>query len=136
MVRTCEGRMRWQLGGLCFLGILATGLDLGQAPAQMDQAPANVARSGPRTPEEERRGFHLPPGFEIQLVAAEPYVRKPINMNFDDRGRLWVTESVEYPFPAPPGAIPRDTVRILQDTDGNGLADEVTTFADGLNIPI
>src|SRR5262249_13109005 len=78
----------------------------------------------------------LPPGFEIQLVAAEPYVRKPININFDARGRLWVSESVEYPFPAPAGARPRDTIRILADIKDNGLAEEVTAFADGLNIPI
>lgn len=96
----------------------------------------NVAPGGPRTPEEERRSFHVPPGFEVQLVAAEPYVRKPININFDDRGRLWVTESVEYPFPAGPNARKRDAVRILEDRNGDGLADEVTTFTTGLNIPI
>ena len=43
--------------------------------------------------------FHLPPGFEIQLVAAEPDIGKPINMAFDARGRLWVTESIEYRSP-------------------------------------
>ena len=43
--------------------------------------------------------FHLPPGFEIQLVAAEPDIHKPINLTFDHRGRLWVTQSVEYPYP-------------------------------------
>src|SRR5207248_1842143 len=69
-------------------------------------------------------------------VAAEPYVRKPININFDDRGRLWVTESVEYPFPAGEGNRHRDAVRILEDRNGDGLADEVTTFTTGLNIPI
>ena len=68
-------------------------------------------------------------------MAAEPYVRKPINIAFDERGRLWVTESVEYPFPAASDK-PRDTVRILQNFKKNGLAQEVTTFADGLNIPI
>lgn len=96
----------------------------------------NVVQAGPRSPEEEKRGFHVPPGFEVQLVAAEPYVRKPININFDSRGRLWVTESVEYPFPAPEGRPHRDSVRILEDTNGDGLADEVTTFTQGLNIPI
>src|SRR5207302_5263655 len=73
---------------------------------------------------------------EVQLVAAEPYVRKPININFDPRGRLWVTESVEYPFPAAEGTRHRDSIRILEDTNGDGLADEVTTFTEGLNIPI
>src|SRR5262249_4091484 len=73
--------------------------------------------------------------FEIELLAAEPYVRKPININFDDRGRLWVTESVEYPFPAAASAPHRDTVRILESTTGKALADEVTTFTGGLNTP-
>jgi putative heme-binding domain-containing protein len=109
---------------------------LGDSPNNADPYAEHVAASGPRTPEEERKGFHLPPGFEIQLVAAEPYVRKPININFDDRGRLWVSESVEYPFAAARTAPHRDTIRILQDTNGDGLADEVTTFTSGLNIPI
>ncbi len=80
--------------------------------------------------------FHLPPGFEIQLVAAEPDINKPMNIAFDDRSRLWVTSSVEYPFPAKDGATPRDSIMILEDTDGDGRADVVKTFVDGLNIPI
>ena len=60
-----------------------------------------VVSAPPRTPEEEIKAFHLPPGFEAQLVASEPDIHKPINIAFDDRGRLWVTDTVEYPFPAP-----------------------------------
>lgn len=96
----------------------------------------HVAATPPLSPEEQKKRFHLPPGFEVQLVAAEPFVRKPININFDQRGRLWVTESIEYPFPAAPNARHRDCIRILEDTNGDGLADELTTFATGLNIPI
>jgi putative heme-binding domain-containing protein len=120
------------------IGVILLGVDVpvGRTQGADDPYAAHVSRAGPRSPEEERSGFHLPPGFEIQLVAAEPYVRKPININFDERGRLWVTESVEYPFPAAAGSRPRDTVRILQNFSVNGLAREVTTFADGLNIPI
>jgi putative heme-binding domain-containing protein len=103
--------------------------------AQKDPYAEFIAQTKPRTPEEERKGFHVPPGFELQLVAAEPDVHKPININFDDRGRLWVTESVEYPFPAknPPG---RDYIGILQLTGDDGRAKKVTTFVSGLNIPI
>lgn len=103
--------------------------------AQKDPYAEFIAQTNPRTPEEERKGFHVPPGFQVELVAAEPDVRKPININFDDRGRLWVTESVEYPFPAknPPG---RDYIGILQMTRDDGRADKVTTFVGGLNIPI
>src|SRR4051794_26354408 len=53
------------------------------------------------TPDQELKSFHVPPGFEVQLVAAEPDIGKPMNMAFDSRGRLWVTQSREYPFPAP-----------------------------------
>ncbi len=51
--------------------------------------------------------FHLPPGFEIQLVAAEPMIAKPMNIAFDDRSRLWVTDSLEYPFPAKADSVPQ-----------------------------
>jgi putative heme-binding domain-containing protein len=97
---------------------------------------ADVATTEPRTPEEERKSFRLPPGFAIELVAAEPYVRKPININFDSRGRRWGTESVEYPFAAEPGTAYRDSVRILEWRQGQPPAEEVTTFSGGLNIPI
>jgi putative heme-binding domain-containing protein len=88
------------------------------------------------SPEEQRSGFHLPPGFEIRLFASEPQIAKPLNMAFDDRGRLWVTNSVEYPYPASDPEQARDKVSVLMDTDDDGTADRVTTFADGLNIPM
>src|SRR5437867_1068757 len=97
---------------------LGVALVLAALPLQSAPADPHVAASVPRSPEEERRTFHVPEGFEVQLVAAEPYVRKPININFDARGRLWVTESIEYPFPAKEGVRHRDSVRILEDTNG------------------
>jgi putative heme-binding domain-containing protein len=95
-----------------------------------------VATTKPRTPEEERKAFQLPPGFEIQLVAAEPDIHKPMNIAFDARGRLWVTDTIEYPYPAPEGREPRDSVKVLEDFGDDGRARKVTTFAGGLNIPI
>ena len=98
---------------------------------------AEGVRSTPKlSPEEERQKFQLPPGFEIQLFAAEPDIMKPLNMAFDAQGRLWVTMTVEYPYPAPPDRKGRDVIKILEDTDGDGRADKITTFAEGLNIPI
>lgn len=88
-----------------------------------------------RTPEQERRGFTLPPGFEITLFASEPQIAKPINMEFDDRGRLWVSHSLDYPMPAVSGG-GKDKITILEDTNGDGKADKFTDFQDGLNIPI
>jgi putative membrane-bound dehydrogenase-like protein len=75
----------------------------------------------------------VPKGFTVEVVAAEPDIVNPVAMTFDERGRIWVTESLEYPRSEPgPG---RDRVKILEDTDGDGRVDKVTVFADGLNIP-
>ncbi|MSR66832.1 MAG: hypothetical protein EXS24_05610, partial [Pedosphaera sp.] len=57
----------------------------------------------PLSPPEQQKTFKLPPGFEMQLIAAEPDLRKPMNMAFDAAGRLWITESREYPFAAKAG---------------------------------
>ena len=59
-----------------------------------------VVETDPLTPEEQRLKFHLPPGFEIQLILSEPDIGQPMNLSFDAAGRLWVTSSVEYPYPA------------------------------------
>src|SRR5437016_7900898 len=96
----------------------------------------NVRPTEALTPELERQSFHVPPGFEVQLVAAEPDINKPMNMAFDATGRLWVTTSREYPFPAPPDKPARDRIMIFEDFGPDGRARKVTKFADGLNIPI
>ncbi|MEI6236041.1 MAG: PVC-type heme-binding CxxCH protein, partial [Planctomycetota bacterium] len=95
-----------------------------------------VRKSEPLSAEDELKGFHLPPGFEIQLVASEPEINKPINIAFDAAGRLWVTSTLEYPFPAKETEKARDSIKILSEFDANGKAKKVVTFADGLNIPI
>ncbi len=142
------------------IGILAAFLP--NAQAQRGDAPDATILSA----EEERALFHLPPGFEIQLVASEPDIQKPINLNFDSSGRLWVTSSQMYPWPAktdalgqpiatfeknweentiafrglaaPPAPEPtgRDSIRILSDFGPDGRARQISTFADGLNIPV
>jgi len=87
----------------------------------------------PYSPEEAIEAMTVPPGFAVELVAAEPDIVNPIAMAFDDQGRIWVTESLEYPRREPgPG---RDRVKVLEDTDGDGRADKITVFAGGLNIP-
>lgn len=107
---------------------------LGIAAAE-DPFAAGVRPTEPLSPAEEAKTFSVPDGFRVELFAAEPQINKPMNMAFDARGRLWVTSTVEYPFPAKPGTKGRDSVKVLEDTDGDGRADKVTTFADGLNIP-
>src|SRR6185295_17498933 len=79
------------------------------------QEPPVVATTEPLSPQEQLKKFSLPPGFEIQLVASEPDIVKPMNLAFDDRGRLLCTQSVEYPFPVKDGLPARDTVNRLED---------------------
>jgi putative heme-binding domain-containing protein len=123
---------------LAFVLVLALLVPLGlsQAPPKPRPEAPNVVPTDPLPPEKERRAFTVPPGFEVQLVAAEPDIHKPLNLAFDARGRLWVTDTVEYPFPAPGTRKARDTVKVLEDFGPDGRARKVTTFADGLNIPI
>lgn len=114
-------------------------LALGVASARAlgaDPFAENVRPTPWLTPAQEQRAFHLPPGFAVNLFAAEPDILKPMNLAFDARGRLWVSVTQEYPFPAPPERPGRDAIKILEDTDGDGRADRITTFAEGLNIPI
>ncbi|HEX3134737.1 MAG TPA: PVC-type heme-binding CxxCH protein, partial [Planctomycetota bacterium] len=89
-----------------------------------------------RTPAEKRADFHLPPGFEIQLVASEPEISKPMNLAFDGKGRLWVSDTLEYPFPVADGTKGRDSMKVLAGIGEDGKAAKVTTFVTGLNIPI
>ena len=96
----------------------------------------NVRTTEPLSPRKQQKTFVLPPGFEIQLVASEPQIAKPMNIAFGPRGRLWVSSSLEYPFAAADPSKARDAIKILEDTDNDGEADKVTTFADKLNIPM
>jgi putative membrane-bound dehydrogenase-like protein len=87
----------------------------------------------PLSPEEAIKKMQVPPGFRVELVAAEPDIVNPVAMTFDERGRIWITESLEYPKRAAgPG---KDRVKLLESTKGDGKFDKVTTVIEGLNIP-
>ncbi|HEX8913416.1 MAG TPA: PVC-type heme-binding CxxCH protein, partial [Humisphaera sp.] len=77
----------------------------------------------------------LPPRVEAKLFAGEPKIFKPIAMNWDERGRLFVAETVDYPNEMQQPGQGRDRISILEDTDGDGVADKYTVFADKLSIP-
>lgn len=125
--------------------LLCALIALFAAPVHGEDASRLVRDSDARTPQSERAAFHLPDGFEIQLFADDAQLGgKPINMAFDARGRLWVTCTREYPYAVKKekwsadttrAAGSHDTIRILEDRDGDGRADQVTIFADELNIP-
>jgi putative membrane-bound dehydrogenase-like protein len=89
----------------------------------------------PLSPEESQKHYSTPVGFEMQLFAAEPEIGKPLCMNWDERGRLWLAETVDYPNELQPEGSGRDRLRICEDTDGDGRADKFTVFAEGLSIP-
>ena len=90
----------------------------------------------PLSPEESAKLIQVPPGFDLELFASEPDIINPIAMDWDERGRLWVIETVDYPnsVRAEEGA-GDDRIKICEDTDGDGRADKFTVFADKLNIP-
>lgn len=89
----------------------------------------------PVTPEESIRHMVLPPGFEAKLVAGDPQIHKPICMNWDERGRLWIAQTVDYPNAKQPLWQGHDQITICESTKGDGVADKLTTFCDGLSIP-
>lgn len=79
-------------------------------------------------------GFSLPEGAKINLFAGDPQINKPIHMNWDAQGRLWVVGSSMYPQ-IEPGADEVDKIYVLEDADGDGVAEKSTVFADDLHIP-
>ncbi|HKB37193.1 MAG TPA: PVC-type heme-binding CxxCH protein, partial [Gemmataceae bacterium] len=114
------------------------------------------ARPQGYTPETAVRKMKVPDGLSAKLVAAEPVVRQPVAIDFDDRGRLWVIQYLQYPNPAglkrvkvdrysrtvydrvpePPPSGPKgaDRITILEDTDGDGRIDRARDFVNGLNL--
>ncbi|MFP6871964.1 MAG: hypothetical protein VCA55_00500, partial [Verrucomicrobiales bacterium] len=78
--------------------------------------------------------FVLDKGLEINLFAADPMIAKPIGMNWDEQGRLWVVSSRLYPH-IKPGERSDDQVVVLEDTNDDGTADKSTVFAENLIIP-
>ena len=81
-----------------------------------------------------RPTFDIGNGLEVTLWAENPLLHKPIQMNFDPQGRLWVASSEVYPQ-IEPGQTANDKIIILEDTTGEGKATKATVFADGLLIP-
>jgi uncharacterized protein len=84
---------------------------------------------------ESRELIVLPPGFRAELFASEPMVVNPIEIQWDERGRLWALETVDYPNEFTEDRVGNDRLVVLEDTNGDGRADRRIVFADGLNIP-
>lgn len=116
-------------GYLVASGSLASAQQTRPAIPHAQDKPPN----DPRDPATAAKMMTVPDGFAVEVVAAEPDLVNPVAMAIDEKGRFWVTESLEYPRREPgPG---KDRVKILEDTDGDGVCDKFTVFLDGLNIP-
>ena len=129
----------------------AKGLDqaLERLHAAMRETPA-------LSPQEAQKHFKPRSGLAVDLIASEPQIRQPVCINFDERGRMWVVQYIQYPFPAglkvveydqyirakfdrmsppPPHQFRgNDKVTILEDVDHDGSFRKVKTFVEGLNI--
>jgi putative membrane-bound dehydrogenase-like protein len=99
-----------------------------------ERRPAPLPYQHPLEAKDSLDYTQVPVGFHLELFAAEPDVINPIYIQWDERGRLWVAESVDYPNTITPDRKGNDRIKILEDTDGDGKADKATTFVDGLNV--
>jgi putative heme-binding domain-containing protein len=98
-------------------------------------AQKNIASIPDTAIEAQLKAFSLIKGAKINLFASEPLVPNPTHMNWDQRGRLWVVSTPLYPH-IKPSESESDKIVILEDTDGDGVADKSTDFATNLHLPM
>lgn len=88
---------------------------------------------------ESLKTMTVPEGYRVELFASEeefPDLANPVQLSFDNRGRLWVATMPSYPHWQPGDPKPNDKLLILEDTNGDGKADKQTVFASGLSLPL
>ena len=89
--------------------------------------------------QEALKQLHTAPGYKIELFASEKEftdLANPVQLSFDNQGRLWVATMPSYPHYKPGDGKPNDKLIILEDTDADGKADKQITFADSLHLPV
>lgn len=89
----------------------------------------------PLSPEESMKLAQVSPGFELSLFASDPDIVNPIAIKFDERGRAFILETIDYPNNLQSGDLGNDRLTICEDTDGDHKADKFTRFADKLSVP-
>src|SRR5438105_4659200 len=94
--------------------------------------PPAPQRTTPLSPEQARAAFKVAPGLRVELVASEPQIESPVAMAFDEDGRLFVVEMLDYPNGPAPGQPPEGRIKLLEDRDGDGRYETATVFADKL----
>jgi putative membrane-bound dehydrogenase-like protein len=136
-----KNALTWAIGPDVAAGLAALAI----APLRYDDAPVPVPNYEGRNPApkfqqplstaEAAKHMQIPPGFELQLFAAEPLISgNPVAMAWDERGRLWIAETKDYPNNPQPAGQGNDVIKILEDTNNDGRADKATVFADKLTI--
>jgi putative membrane-bound dehydrogenase-like protein len=95
----------------------------------------NDEQPGPMSPEQSLRSIKTRPGFQVDLVAAEPLVQSPIAFAWGADGKLWVVEMGDYPLGVDGKGKPGGRIKFLEDTKGTGKYDKVTVFMDNLPFP-
>ncbi len=159
LIRPFKNLRDWIVFGIFSLAQCGTA-PLAQGPAPITPQQFSERNSQPTNgglaPEQSLAKMQIAEGFEVQLVASEPLVRQPVAIEFDDRGRLWVIQYLQYPnpnglsrvsvdrfsrtkydrVPEPPPHGPRgaDRITILEDSDGDGRMDQGHDFIEGLNL--
>lgn len=103
--------------------------------ANYEKRPEPLTFQLPFSPKGSMERTQVPADCELKLFAAEPDIAKPIAFAWDDRGRCWVVETRDYPHGISENHEGQDSVKICEDTDGDGKADKFTVFADKLNLP-
>ncbi len=91
-----------------------------------------IPREDPLSPEASLAAFEIDGDYRLELVAAEPLVTDPVELCFDERGRMYVAEMRDYPLGPPEGGPPLSRIRLLEDTDGDGKMDTSLIWADQL----
>src|SRR5213083_529883 len=100
-----------------FIRCIIGGTILTAALAWAD-GPPPPPRTAPVTTEQARAAFKVAPGLRVELVAAEPEIESPVAMAFDEDGRLWVVEMLDYPNGPAKGQPPEGRIKCLEDRDG------------------
>lgn len=126
-----EARSAWE-------ALLSSRAPLQRLPGEVpnyERRAEPVKYQAPLSPKDSMRYTQVPADFDLQLFATEPDVIKPIYMAWDERGRAWVVEARDYPHRLVSEGEPgHDTIKICEDTDGDGRADKFRIFADNLNM--
>ncbi len=115
----------WSIVSFVLFGFLV--VQSGANPAE-----GKPASREPPTPEEIRRRLQIEPGLRVELVAAEPQIESPVAMAFDEDGKLWVVEMLDYPSGPAKGRPPEGRIKVLEDRDGDGRFETARVFADQL----